>query len=268
MKSSCQAPDVLAELALAGSVLPDDAVERHVRECERCRTELNRLREAASALRRMPVSAPASTVDCLDDDDVAVLADGAATDSRALTHASTCGRCRSRLAAVHRLRNDDAVAAELRKLDAPVPETKRRRRAFALPSVATLAAGILAVAILRPANTVTKTSSSVTRDSLHRESAITITTAPRIVGPSASMRDSLIWTSVPHADRYQIKVFDLEGTLVVNELTTDTAFAVPSRLARAVATRYLWKVEARTGWDRWVASDWQEFTIGRRGETR
>jgi hypothetical protein len=218
----------------------------------------------------MPVSAPASTTECLDDDDLAGLADGAATDSRAVTHVSVCGRCRSRLAAVRRLLNDDSVAAELRKLDARVPEAKRRRRVSALPSVATLAAGILAVVILRPANTVTKPSPSDTSDPLHRESAITITTAPRIVGPSGvvSTRDSFIWTSVPHADRYRIKVFDLEGTLVVNELTTDTAFAVPSRLARAVATPYLWKVEARTGWDRWVASDWQEFTMGRRGETR
>ena len=270
MKTICPPPDVLAESALVGSVARDDPVEGHVRNCESCRTELNRLCETMAALRTMPLSGPASTAECLDDDELAGLADGAATDSRALTHASMCGRCRSRLATVHRLLNDDAVAAECRRLDDRVPESKWRRGMFALPAVATLAAGILAVAVLRPANPVTKTSPSAASDSLHRESAITTTTSPRIVGPSGvvSTRDSLIWTSVPHADRYQVKVFDLEGTLVLNERTTDTAFAIPSRLARTLATPYLWKVEARTGWDRWVASEWGEFTVGRSRETR
>jgi len=99
--------------------------------------------------------------------------------------------------------------------------------------------------------------------SRHRESAITTTLAPRIAGPigPATLADSLRWTSVPHADRYQVSVFDREGTLAWESQTRDTSLPLPARLRRA-ASMYLWKVEARTGWDRWVVSEWEQFTIG------
>lgn len=74
------------------------------------------------------------------------------------------------------------------------------------------------------------------------------------------MPDSLRWTSVPYADRYQVLVFDREGSLVWEPQTTDTTAALPARLAAAPGT-HLWKVEARTGWDRWVASEWARFTV-------
>jgi hypothetical protein len=100
--------------------------------------------------------------------------------------------------------------------------------------------------------------------SRHRETAITTTVAPRIAGPigRATTADSLRWTSVPHADRYQVLVFDREGTLIWQPHTGDTILPVPARLRRVGATTYIWKVEARTGWDRWVASEWEQFTIG------
>ena len=41
---------------------------------------------------------------------------------------------------------------------------------------------------------------------------------------------------------------------------SDTAIAPPVSIAGQRGTAYLWKVEARTGWDRWVASELVEFS--------
>jgi hypothetical protein len=73
---------------------------------------------------------------------------------------------------------------------------------------------------------------------------------------------------VPHADRYQVKVFDRDGTLVLDQATADTTLAMPAQLIRTSATLYECKVEARISWDRWVASEWGEFTIDPKRRTR
>ena len=129
--------------------------------------------------------------------------------------------------------------------------------ATGLAALAAAAALLGPAADLRPATVPGEASR-------HRESAITTTLAPQIAGPigPATLADSLRWTSVPHADRYQVSVFDREGTLVWESQTRDTSLRLPARLRRAAASLYLWKVEARTGWDRWVASEWEQFTIG------
>ena len=272
MKSHCPAPELLVELALAGDPPSAGGLEPHLRVCESCRKDLRRLRETATAVRLMPVALSTPVTACLDDDDIAGLIDGAAGQDSGdkVVHLASCARCRSRLAVVDRVLQSDAVDGEVRKLAASAVAAGHKRRRFALPAFAAAAAAIVAVAVLPRAKTTTTTSPSATEDPLHRESAITITIAPRILGPAgpASAQDSLLWTSVPHADRYQVKVFDGEGTLVVDQHTSDTTFAIPSQLARAAATTYFWKVEARTGWDRWVVSEWKEFTMGPPREKR
>jgi hypothetical protein len=97
-----------------------------------------------------------------------------------------------------------------------------------------------------------------------REPAITTTTAPSPIVPLGAVAalPPLTWTSVPHADRYRVTVFDTNGSLVWETQTPDTAAVVPSTITLRPGVPYFWKVAARTGWDRWVASDLTTFTVG------
>jgi hypothetical protein len=97
------------------------------------------------------------------------------------------------------------------------------------------------------------------RAPVHRSGTITTTPPPSLAVPIA---DSVRWTSVPLADRYRVTVYDDAGTLLLDTSTPDTAVALPVGLPPGPA-RYWSRVEARTGWDRWVESEWASFTVGR-----
>jgi hypothetical protein len=58
-------------------------------------------------------------------------------------------------------------------------------------------------------------------------------------------------------------VFDAAGTLHWDVSTRDTVLALPRSLPRFGRAMYWSRVEARTGWDRWVESEWTSFTVGR-----
>lgn len=94
----------------------------------------------------------------------------------------------------------------------------------------------------------------------HRSGTLTTTQPPSLALPIA---DSLRWTGVPLADRYRVTVYDSAGTVLLDASTRDTAVAVPPGLRRTGPARYWSKVEARTGWDRWVESEWVSFAVGR-----
>lgn len=69
------------------------------------------------------------------------------------------------------------------------------------------------------------------------------------------------WQPVPGADRYELTVFDADGRVAFDTSTTQTALrAMP---ARRLETRkqYFWRVRARIGWDRWVSSEFVEFSL-------
>jgi hypothetical protein len=268
VKTHCS-PEFLLDVALAGAPAVAGITARHLDGCESCMKRLIRLREEVAAVRRTAVASVISGSDCLDDNDIAMLVDGAVGKRTEAQHAhvAACVRCRVRLGAVARTLHSDAVALQVLRLEGQAAGTASRVRWRGVPTrqvMAALAAALLAVASLPLMKTALTRSTPETRDPVHRESAITLTAAPKIVAPIglANETQPLVWTSVPHADRYQLKVFDGDGTLVVDEQTSDTTVAMPRRLARAAPTTYYWKVEARTGWDRWVASEWRELTVG------
>jgi hypothetical protein len=151
-------------------------------------------------------------------------------------------------------------APQLERLDGASP---RRPRRLHFGAAAALAAAVLAGVLLRPDGVPVPSALHENASPPHRESAITTTIAPRILGPvgPAAAADSLVWTRVPNADRYRIRVFERDGTLAWDDHTRDTSVAIPRHLGGATANAYLWKVEARTGWDRWVGSQWQELEI-------
>jgi hypothetical protein len=66
---------------------------------------------------------------------------------------------------------------------------------------------------------------------------------------------------VPRANRYRVRVFNSDGVVVWETQTSDTTATPRSPITLQRATRYLWKVEARTEFDRWVGSALTEFQL-------
>jgi len=52
-----------------------------------------------------------------------------------------------------------------------------------------------------------------------------------------------------------VTVFDATGSVVYASEGSDTAVAFPDSIAIVPDKAYLWKVDARTGFDRWDASE-------------
>jgi hypothetical protein len=223
------------------------------------------LRETASVFRVSWSDVVASTA-CLTEGEIAALAECPESQKhgRWLEHLAECTACRGRFAGLTRLLRDTSVAAELERLEAghgAAPRRGPRRRHLTV--AAALAAAALAGVLLRPDAAPPPSPLDAAATAAHRESAITTTIAPRILGPDgpAFVVDSLLWTRVPNAVRYRLRVFDTQGTLVWDAQTSDTTLPVPEHLRGDTANAYVWKVEARTGWDRWVASEWRDLVI-------
>lgn len=199
------------------------------------------------------------TQHCLDDVTLAALVDGSefAEKPSALSHIATCTYCRHRLSAIARAVSSPEVSGEIDALErAPLKLASRRvtRRVFVAGG---LAAAAVAVVLLRPV-----LREPAAREGVTRESAITSTVAPRIVSPRGltGSGEMLRWTRVPEADAYRVRVWNQEGDVVWSSETRDTTLLMPPELK--AETTYLWEVNARIGWDRWVASDFIEFRIG------
>ena len=98
----------------------------------------------------------------------------------------------------------------------------------------------------------------------YREPVITTTVAPVAIAPRGAIpaAEQLIWSSVPHADRYQVAVFDDSGRVLWETQTSDTATPLPDSVRFQPGALYHWKVKAQTSWNRWVSSDLVEFSIG------
>ena len=90
-----------------------------------------------------------------------------------------------------------------------------------------------------------------------------MTPVPRSpVGAVAAVND-LRWSRVAGADRYRVTVFDATGGVVYAAEVLDTVVAFPDSVALVPGDSYLWKVDARIGFDRWAASELAEFSIAR-----
>jgi len=56
-------------------------------------------------------------------------------------------------------------------------------------------------------------------------------------------------------------LFDAAGRVVYETQLTDTVATLPDSVTLAAGPPYLWKVEARAGWDRWWGSELVRFSI-------
>lgn len=190
------------------------------------------------------------TAGCLDDATIAALAEGALDDTAraaALPHLAECPRCRAAVASVTRALGDPSVAREIATLRGG------RQRLFRIGIPAAAAAIILLVAMPRPNDEL----------ALHRAPTITAVSSPVPMSPVGIVAgaDILRWSSVSGADRYRTTLFDDAGAVVYETQTADTVVGLPDSVHLTPSRSYLWKVEARTGWGRWSASELIEFSI-------
>jgi hypothetical protein len=267
MDSQTRCPDPADLVGLLWNpAAPNGDLARHAEACATCRQELEGLAGVADQLRRNAVTSVGGGEACLTDEQIAACADVELSGAEHVTfaHLADCPHCRLRLRSILQLLNDPDVRRGLEWLHLPARvRWPTRRMAAGLAATAMAAAAGVLLFVAPRSDSLPRPGDDAADVPLHRENAITTTIAPHVVGPAgvSTAADSLRWTSVPHADLYSVRVFDRDGTLVWNPQTPDTVLPVPTQLQRADVTTYLWKVEARTSWDRWVSSDWADLTI-------
>ena len=196
--------------------------------------------------------AESPTPDCLGDDAVAALAEGAldgAERAAAVAHLAQCPQCLSAVASVARALADSTLT---RAVAAAQGGTRRRFYRIAVP----LAAAALLVLVFSPRRTEDA-------GSAHRAPTITAAAAPEPRSPLGTVATArtLRWGAVSGADRYRVTLFDAVGGIVYETQVADTVVVLPDSIVVTVGRRHLWQVEARTGFDRWTASPLVEFTV-------
>jgi hypothetical protein len=189
---------------------------------------------------------------CLDDVAVAAFAEArldAGARQAALTHLASCQRCRSAVASVARALADRAVARE-------VARAERTRTARIVRTLIPVAAAAVLVVLVWPRP-------GADGGFGHRAPTITTVAAPAPVRPVGAVSEApvLTWRSVAGADRYRVTLFSAGGAVLYERWVRDTSASLPDSVMPAPGQRYLWKVEARTGFERWVASDLVEFSV-------
>jgi hypothetical protein len=188
-----------------------------------------------------------TTAECLDDDIIAGLADGTldpALRATVLPHLAGCVRCRTALASVTRALSEPTVTRA-------IVATERGPRRLYRIAVPLAAAAVLLLLLRSPSP----------QDGGHRGGGLP--GAPVPVSPVGTVADVsvLVWRSVTGADAYRVTLFDAEGRVAYETRATDTAMSLPDSVVLVSGRPYLWKVEARTGFDRWITSELVEFSV-------
>ena len=124
-----------------------------------------------------------------------------------------------------------------------------------------MAGGVAAAAVL--VLLVRTVAVSRVPEPVHREEPVTLISAPVLVRPVGAVArvDSLLWRTVARATQYRLTLFTQEGMTLWETGTVDTTVALPEAVKLLPGAVYYWKVEARTDWNRWTASDMIEIRI-------
>ena len=151
----------------------------------------------------------------------------------------------------------------------PAQPARRMRWKVVAPAVAAAAAIILLVTVPRQLD-----DSSLAPT--HREPPAATATAPTPLIPSGSVAAvaEFVWSTFPGADRYRVSLFDDQAGVVWKDETRDTVATLPDSIRIEPGRPYVWRVEARVGFDRWSESELAEFSVqpsdaeGPRGDGR
>ena len=197
--------------------------------------------------------------ECLDEMGVARMAEGSGAPGD-IAHTAACGYCRGQVAAAARAIGSAPVAAEIARLERPAWGRRSRR----LAGIGGLAAAAV-VAVLFVAR---QPDDPAADPGAHRdpEAGAPAVQAPVLLSPvDATVRRPVVldWRRSNGATQYQVAVFDAEGTVMWKEETTDSTVTIPAHVRLDGGVTYWWRVEARIGYDRWLASDVNPFTLAR-----
>jgi hypothetical protein len=231
-------------------------VARHVADCPICGARVAEQRRVIAAIGAAADTARSGHGSCLDDAALSELAEGTEDAEHRFTsvaHLSTCGHCRQEFAAVVVLLTDPEIVTETRRLS-PTPARKSK---FVGPFAGL---GVIAAAILM---VIVMPRTSTFRESSHRASTITAAAVPALTAPVGDVgaATALRWAAVAGADRYRVTLFDATGHVLYETQIVDTEVALPDSVIVAPGRSYLWKVEARAGFERWTSSDLTEFRV-------
>ena len=193
---------------------------------------------------------------CLDEITIASLVDGTIDDASratAMRHLGVCAACREQLADVSDALRDPAIA---RALSAGSSVPSRRKAPARVALIGSIAAALVLATVGRPWH---RSDPSPTL----RDERNALGTAPAPLAPRGTVRavDRFAWSRVQRADRYRITVFGADGTVVWEAETPDTTIAPASPSRLRAQTQYLWRVEARTEFERWAGSRLTSFEV-------
>jgi len=210
---------------------------------------------AAELLRlALPEFAADPTSPCLDELELAAMAEGSADPAvreTAIAHLAGCGTCRGQLAASVALLREPPIATEVARIGAARWTGRRVLAGLGI----TAAAALLLLMVSLPG-------SRVDPNTL-RDPTLTAAMAPAAIEPLGTVRRALAltWSRVEGASSYRATLFDSTGAVLFELQLADTTVLLPDTLPLAPRRAYHWRVEARTGWDRWSASELFEFRI-------
>ena len=139
----------------------------------------------------------------------------------------------------------------------------RRSRWRVLAPVAAAAAAIV-LFIVWPVNPDTQPGPSQHRDAPLSGVAASAPSLITPVGPAIRFEE-MVWSRVGDADRYRLTLYDDGGVVIWRATTADTSVPFPDTLELQQSLPYLWKVEARVGWDVWQSSDLTQFELRDQG---
>jgi hypothetical protein len=198
-------------------------------------------------------SAGERSPDCLGDEVIAALADGGldpASRADAVRHAARCVHCRRSLASLARALESPEVAAAVPRVD------HGGRRILRIGGTAA-AAAILLIAVLGRSSWLDPSTVA------HRAPATNSVGQPEAIAPLGAVTPPrlLRWRAVAGTDRYRVTLFHADGRVLYETELPDTSAPLPDSVTLSPGARYLWKVEARTGWNRWSASHLFEFSV-------
>ncbi|MDQ6611736.1 MAG: tetratricopeptide repeat protein, partial [Gemmatimonadota bacterium] len=189
----------------------------------------------------------------------------------AIEHIATCGHCREQVGALVALMRTPQITTEVVQLNsapltaavsAPARANRQSRRRTLWTATTVLAAAASAWLFVRPSSTP-----PVTRE--HGDATITANAAPVPLFPLGDVTNAntLRWSAVSGTDRYRVTLYDALANVLFETQLTDTSVAIPGSVHLERGRSYLWKVEDRTGWDRWASSELMEFRVDSAGNT-
>jgi hypothetical protein len=256
---SCASEAEILELALRSGSATSNSAARHVRTCEPCSARIADIRRVIRGIEPSALDRSVAGDECLDEIALAEFAQGRSdADHRTgrIGHLAVCAHCRGELASIADVLGDPHVVAEIQGGTKASSRTGSRSRWFGIVGLAA-AASIVAIAWPRNA--------SRSSQQPHRAPTITATAAPAAISPSGDVGTvgTLQWAAVPGADGYRVTVFEAGGRVMYQTQIVGTVVALPDSVVIVPHRSYLWKVEARTEFERWTSSELTEFRVDR-----